>query len=110
MGKIQLIIDNKIIEVEQGATILKAAHQAGIEIPTLCHMELHNMNIENKPGGCRICVVEVEGRRNLAPSCITCEPIRNGKKPSPESLPRRLLAAPAGSLISSRTGTPGFNS
>ena len=71
MGKIQLTIDNKIVEVEQGTTILKAARQAGIEIPTLCHMELHNMNIENKPGGCRICVVEVEGRRNLAPSCIT---------------------------------------
>jgi len=29
------------------------------------------MGIENKPGGCRICVVEIEGRRNLAPSCIT---------------------------------------
>jgi len=37
-------------------------------------MELHDMQIENKPAGCRICVVEVEGRRNLAPSCATrCE-------------------------------------
>ena len=37
-------------------------------------MELHDLNIENKPGGCRICVVEVQGRRNLAPSCSTnCE-------------------------------------
>jgi NADP-reducing hydrogenase subunit HndD len=37
-------------------------------------MELHDLNIENKPGGCRICVVEVQGRRNLAPACITkCE-------------------------------------
>jgi NADP-reducing hydrogenase subunit HndD len=46
----------------------------GVEIPTLCHMELHDLNIENKPGGCRICVVEVQGRRNLAPACITkCE-------------------------------------
>jgi len=57
--------------VEKGTTILKAARQAGIEIPTLCHYELCDMGIENKPGGCRICVVEVEGRRNLAPSCIT---------------------------------------
>lgn len=42
-----------------------------MEIPTLCHFELCDMGIENKPGGCRICVVEVEGRRNLAPSCMT---------------------------------------
>ncbi len=42
-----------------------------MEIPTLCHFELCDLDIENKPGGCRICVVEVEGRRNLAPSCMT---------------------------------------
>ncbi len=71
MGKITLTIDNKKVEVEQGTTILKAARQVGIEIPTLCHFEMCDMGIENKPGGCRICVVEVEGRRNLAPSCIT---------------------------------------
>jgi NADP-reducing hydrogenase subunit HndD len=34
-------------------------------------MSLGDMNIENKPGGCRICVVEVEGRKNLAPACCT---------------------------------------
>lgn len=68
---IELTIDKKKVRVEKGTTILKAARQAGIEIPTLCHYELCDMGIENKPGGCRICVVEVEGRRNLAPSCIT---------------------------------------
>jgi NADP-reducing hydrogenase subunit HndD len=68
---IRLTIDKKTIEVEPGTTILKAARKAGVEIPTLCHFELCDMGIENKPGGCRICVVEVEGRRNLAPSCIT---------------------------------------
>ena len=74
METIKLIIDNKEIEVEKGTTILKAARQLGIEIPTLCYLELHDMNIENKPGGCRICVVEVEKRRNLAPACSTrCE-------------------------------------
>jgi NADP-reducing hydrogenase subunit HndD len=76
MGKIILTIDNKRIEVEPGTTILKAARQAGIEIPTLCHFEMCDMGIENKPGGCRICVVEVEGRRNLAPSCVT--EVQNG--------------------------------
>ncbi|MFA5693854.1 MAG: NADH-dependent [FeFe] hydrogenase, group A6 [Proteiniphilum sp.] len=68
---IRLTIDKKTVEVEPGTTILKAAHKAGVEIPTLCHFELCDMGIENKPGGCRICVVEVEGRRNLAPSCMT---------------------------------------
>ena len=71
MEMIKLTIDNKIVEVEKGTTILKAARKIGIEIPTLCHFELCDMNIENKPGGCRVCVVDVAGRKNLAPSCAT---------------------------------------
>ncbi len=74
MENIKLNIDNKTVEVPKGTTIHGAAKQLGIEIPTLCYMQLHDMNIENKPAGCRICVVEVDGRRNLAPSCATkCE-------------------------------------
>jgi len=74
METVKLTIDNKQIEVQRGTTILKAAREMGIDIPTLCYMELHDLNIENKPGGCRICVVEVQGRRNLVPACITkCE-------------------------------------
>ncbi len=71
MDKIKLIIDKKQVEVEKGTTILQAAKQIGIHIPTLCYMNLGDLNIENKPGGCRVCVVEVEGRRNLAPACAT---------------------------------------
>ena len=71
MDKISLIIDNKEVSVPKGTTILNAAREIGIDIPTLCHFELAGMNIHNKPGGCRICVVEVEGRRNLAPACVT---------------------------------------
>lgn len=75
METIKLTIDNKSVEVPKGTTIIKAARELGIEIPVLCYMELHDLNIENKPAGCRICVVEVQGRRNLAPSCATkCEP------------------------------------
>jgi NADP-reducing hydrogenase subunit HndD len=75
METIKLTIDNKEVEVAKGTTILKAAKELGIEIPTLCYMELHDLNIENNPAGCRICVTEVQGRRNLAPSCATkCEP------------------------------------
>lgn len=74
METVKLTIDNRQIEVQKGITILKAAREMGIDIPTLCYMELHDLNIENKPGGCRICVVEVQGRRNLVPACITkCE-------------------------------------
>jgi NADP-reducing hydrogenase subunit HndD len=71
MNKVKLTIDDKHIEVEQGTTIYKAAKELGIEIPVLCYMNLEGLDIENKPGGCRICVVEVEGRNNLAPSCST---------------------------------------
>jgi NADP-reducing hydrogenase subunit HndD len=75
MENITIKIDNQTIEVPQGATILEAARKINIDIPTLCYMKLEDMGIENKPGGCRVCVVEVEGRRNLAPSCVTkCEP------------------------------------
>ncbi len=74
METIKLTIDNKEIEVPRGTTIYKAARELGIDIPTLCYMDLHDLNIENKPGGCRICVAEVQGRKNLAPSCSTnCE-------------------------------------
>lgn len=75
MELIKLTIDNKAIEVEKGTTILNAAKQNGINIPTLCYLELEDLKIKNKPGGCRICVVEIEGRKNLAPACVTeCHP------------------------------------
>ncbi len=75
MDMIKLTIDNREVEVPKGTTILKAAQGMGINIPTLCHFELDGFNVHNKPGGCRICVVEVAGRRNLAPACVTeCMP------------------------------------
>lgn len=71
MDTIKVKIDNKLVEVEKGTTLLHAARKVDIEIPTLCYMYLNDMGIEHKPGGCRMCVVEVEGRRNLAPACVT---------------------------------------
>ncbi len=71
MEMINLTIDKTPLVVKKGTTILEAASSIGVDIPTLCHMHLHDMNIENKPGGCRVCVVEVTGRRNLAPACCT---------------------------------------
>ncbi len=74
MGKIQIELDHKNIEVEEGITILEAAKSLGIYIPTLCHFKIDNIKMENRPGGCRICVVEIDGRRNLQPACAAkCE-------------------------------------
>lgn len=71
MENIKLTIDNKQVEVAKGTSILSAAKSVGIKIPTLCYFKLGDMPIENRPGGCRVCVVEVQGRRNLAPACVT---------------------------------------
>lgn len=69
--KIEITIDNKVVQVNEGTTILDAARGIGIDIPSLCYMNLDKLCIKNRPASCRICVVEVEGRRNLAPSCAT---------------------------------------
>ncbi len=69
--QITLQISRHYITVPEGATILEAARKIGIDIPTLCHIDLKGTCIKNNPASCRICVVEVEGRRNLAPACAT---------------------------------------
>ena len=68
---ITLQIDNHSITVPDGTTILDAATEIGISIPTLCHIKLKGTCVDNHPVSCRLCVVEVDGRRNLAPSCST---------------------------------------
>jgi len=68
---IALTIDDHYLQVPKGTTILKAARSIGIEIPTLCHYELKGQGIENRPGSCRVCMVEVEGRSNLVAACAT---------------------------------------
>ena len=71
---IKLQIDRHTIEVAQGTTLLSAARSAGINIPTLCHLDMKDMCIKNAPASCRVCVVEIQGRKNLAPACATrCE-------------------------------------
>ncbi|EJO5348246.1 iron hydrogenase small subunit [Clostridium botulinum] len=75
MSLVNLTINNKQVQIEKGSTILEAAKLLDIDIPTLCHLNLHD-NIENKPASCRVCMVEVEGRRNLAPACDT--PVAEG--------------------------------
>ena len=62
---VNLTIDNQKITVPKETTILNAAKKAGIDIPTLCFLK----DI-NEVGDCRMCIVEVEGRRGFATSCI----------------------------------------
>lgn len=69
--QVTLQIDRHTITVPEGTTILDAARQIGINIPTLCHINLQGTCIKSTPASCRICVVEVEGRKNLAPACAT---------------------------------------
>jgi len=61
---INLTIDRRPVSVEPGTTILEAARQNGIRIPTLCYLK----DI-NKIGACRMCLVEVEGARGLQTAC-----------------------------------------
>ena len=62
---ISLKIDGIEVKVPKSTTILEAAKQAGIDIPTLCFLK----DI-NEVGDCRMCIVEIEGRRGFATSCI----------------------------------------
>ena len=66
MGSISLTIDGRTVEVEEGTTVLQAAREAGITIPTICdHKDL------NPYGACRMCIVEIEGVRGFPTSCTT---------------------------------------
>lgn len=68
---INLTINGKSVSVPEGTTILEAAKQNNIYIPNLCYLEgVHQF------GACRLCVVEVEGARNLQASCMV--PARDG--------------------------------
>lgn len=68
---VNININGYDIQVEEGTTILDAAKRINVHIPTLCHLKSEDFKLENHPATCRVCVVEVEGRPNLAPSCAT---------------------------------------
>ncbi len=76
MSNVNLTINGKAVSVPAGSTILDAAKQLNINIPTLCYCDKLGCGVSNHPASCRICVVEVEKRRNLAPACAT--PVMEG--------------------------------
>lgn len=61
---VTITIDNKTVQVPKGITILNAAKQNGIPIPTLCYLEKIN-----EIGACRVCLVELEGKDRLITAC-----------------------------------------
>ena len=66
-------VNNRKVEAKERETILQALKRAGVNVPTLCHMDGLSPT-----GACRMCVVEVEGQRNLVPSCAY--PVSDGMK------------------------------
>jgi predicted molibdopterin-dependent oxidoreductase YjgC len=66
MKEIKLTIDGQKVTVQVGTTVLNAARQAGIYIPTLC------CDDDLEPyGACRMCIVEIEGMRGMPTACTT---------------------------------------
>jgi NADH-quinone oxidoreductase subunit G/NADP-reducing hydrogenase subunit HndD len=69
----QIAVNNSLVDVREGETLLTALRRQGIKVPTLCHM-----NRFSPTGACRLCVVEVEGKRDLITSCSY--PVEKGMK------------------------------
>ncbi|WP_105300677.1 NADH-dependent [FeFe] hydrogenase, group A6 [Anaerococcus marasmi] len=68
---LKLKINNREVEVKEGSTILEAAGKLNIKIPSLCHMDLHDIKFVNKLASCRVCLVEDIDKNKLIPSCAT---------------------------------------
>lgn len=66
MAVITLTIDEKPVTAHDGQTVLEAARDNGIDIPTLCHLEG-----VSDVGACRLCLIEVTGVPKLLPACVT---------------------------------------
>jgi len=68
-------VDGRVVEVPEGSAIIDATRKAGVTVPTLCYFE-QQKEITGLNSSCRVCVVEVTGRKNLATACST--PVTDG--------------------------------
>lgn len=66
MPVVTLNINDKLVSAQAGKSVLEAAREAGIDIPTLCYLEGLTPR-----GGCRLCLVEIAGNPRLMASCVT---------------------------------------
>ena len=62
---VNITIDDKHVQVPAGTTIHMAAKEVGINIPTLCYLNLNDFGCVSKVASCRVCVVEVTGKATL---------------------------------------------
>lgn len=67
---VNIKINGREMQVKDHTTVLKAAESISIKIPTLCHLDLHEIGYFNFPGCCRVCMVEL-GNGKLVPACVT---------------------------------------
>lgn len=68
---ISLKINKKDVEIQEGSTVLEACKKAGFDIPTLCHLDLHDLGFINQDANCRVCMVEDVKKGNMIPACGT---------------------------------------
>ena len=66
MSVTTLVINDQLVPAQEGDTILDAATDAGIRIPTLCHLDG-----VSEVGACRLCLVEISGSNKLQAACVT---------------------------------------
>ena len=66
MSVITLTINGELVSAQEGQTLLAVAREHGVAVPTLCHLE----GLSER-GGCRLCLVELEGSHKLQAACIT---------------------------------------
>lgn len=71
MSDVNITINGNAVVVPSGTTILEAAKIINIKIPTLCHLDIHDLGAVNQVASCRVCVVEVVGYDDLLPACNT---------------------------------------
>ena len=101
---VNLKINGQDVQAREGITVLQAAQQVGVTIPTLCeHPDLKSY------GGCRLCVVDVKGARNPMASCTL--PVTEGMEvvthsPGIEKTRKTILEMLVSNYFIS--GIPGF--
>ena len=74
MAEVTVYVNGKEVKVPENITVLEACERAGVDVPTLCH----HPRLGESIGACRVCIVEIEGAKNLQPACVT--KVRDGMK------------------------------
>ncbi len=66
MSVVTLTLNGELISAQEGQTLLAVLREQGVDLPTLCHLEGLSPR-----GGCRLCLVELEGNPKLQAACVT---------------------------------------